>query len=80
MGEYTISRGELSKINVERCKQCGRVNITDYNADRLAIEPGWYPISELQQKSPGDGGLDVVIRPRGGFLGKKVCPDCKSIN
>lgn len=77
----TASKGELTKVNVEGCRGCGQVYVSKLNAGKLNIEPGWYPLGDIQQQSPGDQGLDVVIRVRGrvwgGVQGKRVCPTCK---
>jgi hypothetical protein len=80
--EWTGSRGKLAKINLEGCKQCGRVYVSPGNAGLLQVDTGWYRLENLQQKSPGDRGLDVVLRVRGrvwngGPLGTRTCPDCR---
>ncbi|MBI5123168.1 hypothetical protein HZA75_04900 [Candidatus Roizmanbacteria bacterium] len=79
---YTGSKGELTKVNVEGCKECGKVYVSIYNSIRLQVMPGWYLLANLQQKHPGDRNQDVVIRVRGrrwgGILGQRVCPDCKA--
>ncbi len=77
----TASKGELTKVNLEGCKQCGNVYVSAYNATKLGVETGWYFLGRLQQEKPGDGGLDVVLRVRGkrwgATLGNRLCPDCK---
>lgn len=79
---HTASKGELTKINLEGCKECGKVYVSAYNAVRLQKLPGWYLLANLQQTHPGDRDQDVVIRVRGrrwgGILGQRVCPDCKA--
>ncbi len=79
---YTASEGELTKVNVEGCKGCGRVYVSEYNSERLQVSPGWHMLANLQQRHPGDRGQDVVIRVRGrvwgGILGQRVCPTCKA--
>jgi len=78
---HTASKGELTKINLEGCKECGNVYVSVYNGVRLQKLPGWYLLANLQQTHPGDRDQDVVIRVRGrrwgGILGQRVCPDCK---
>jgi hypothetical protein len=78
----TASEGELTKINVEGCKGCGKVYVSTYNSVRLQVLPGWHLLANLQQTHPGERGQDVVIRVRGrvwgGVLGQRVCPDCKT--
>ena len=80
-GRHTASKGELTKINLEGCKECGKVYVSVYNSARLRTLPGWYLLANLQQKHPGDNDSDVVIRVRGrrwgAVLGQRVCPDCK---
>lgn len=79
---HTASKGELTKVNLEGCKHCGNVYVSLYNAAKLQVMPGWHLLGSLQQKHPGDGDRDVVIRVRGrrwgGVLGQRVCPDCKT--
>ncbi len=79
---YTGSKGELTKVNVEGCRECGEVYVSPYNSVRLQVMPGWYLLANLQQNHPGDRDQDVVIRVRGrrwgGILGQRVCPDCKA--
>ncbi len=79
----TFARGELTKVNLEGCGQCGRVYVSLYNSVKLGRLPGWYDLSSLQQVTPGSNGKDIVIRVRGrrfGFiLGQRVCPACKSV-
>lgn len=77
----TSSRGELNKINLEGCKICGRVYVSDNNAIRLRASPGWHCLENLQQKHPGQNGQDIVIRVRGRVwgsrLGQRVCDNCR---
>lgn len=79
---YTAAEGELTKINVEGCKGCGKVYVSFYNSQRLQVETGWHLLANLQQQHPGQRGQDVVIRVRGRrwgtLLGKRACPDCKA--
>jgi hypothetical protein len=37
---HTASKGELTKINLEGYKECGKVYVSDYNAVRLQKLPG----------------------------------------
>lgn len=62
---YTGSKGELTKVNVEGCRECGEVYVSPYNSVRLQVMPGWYLLANLQQNHPGDRDQDVVIRVRG---------------
>jgi hypothetical protein len=75
-------RGELAKINVEGCRGCGRVWLSEQNARRIGAGIGWHPLSELQQRKPGENGLDMVFRVRGSkgrqLKGRRICPDCKT--
>ena len=78
---HTASKGELTKVNLEGCKSCGRVYVSFYNGAKLGRSTGWYNLHDLQQEHPGDQDKDIVIRVRGrrwgGILGQRVCPDCK---
>ena len=79
---HTASKGELTKINLEGCKECGKVYVSDYNGVRLQKLPGWYLLANLQQNHPGDRDLDVVIRVRGrrwgGHSGSTCLPRLQS--
>lgn len=79
---WTISKGELLKFNLEGCRHCGRVYVSSGNAGPLGVGSGWHDLADLQQKKPGDRGMDVVLRVRGrvwgGTPGKRICPNCKA--
>ena len=62
---HTASKGELTKVNLEGCRECGKVYVSVYNGVRLQKLPGWYLLANLQQTHPGDRDQDVVILVRG---------------
>lgn len=62
---HTASKGEPTKINLEGCKECGKVYVSFYSAMRLQKLPGWYLLANLQQTHQGDRDQNVVIRVRG---------------
>lgn len=75
-------QGELIKVNVEGCKNCGRVYLSTGNSMTLGQTEGWHELASVQQSKPGEGGRDIVIRVRGrvwdrNILGKRICPQCR---
>lgn len=77
----TSARGNLSKVNLDGCRDCEQVYISPEHARQLGINSGWYDPDTLSSlQGPQSSGSDNVFRIRGRQAGtsrggNKHCPD-----
>ncbi len=77
----TVAEGELVKLNLRQCRQCGKVWVLPIQANKSsAVQPGWYEsIGMVRGAFELDKKIVPVIRISPGKRGNMTCTDCKPV-